>query len=129
MSRILVVDDDPSIRTLLRAIFELSGYEVAEAGNGQAALDRVRDFEAPDVITTDLMMPVMSGNELIRRLRSESRTASIPIVVVSGNARAAEGVEASMRADGLISKPFTPASLLKLVRSLHVVAPRQGKRV
>jgi CheY-like chemotaxis protein len=126
--KILVVDDDPSIRTLLRTIFELAGYEVAEAAHGRAALDLLQDLELPDLIVTDLMMPIMNGNELIRRLRSESRTASIPIVVVSANVMAAEGVLASERADGLMSKPFRPASLVKLVRSLDVGVARGGIR-
>jgi CheY-like chemotaxis protein len=126
--KILIVDDDPSIRTLLRLIFELAGYEVAEAAHGRAALDLLQDLELPDLIVTDLMMPVMNGNELIRRLRSEPRTASIPIVVVSANATAAEGAQASERVDGLISKPFRPASLVKLVRSLDIGVARGGIR-
>lgn len=128
MSKILIVDDDPSLRTILRLMFELAGYEVAEAGHGQAALDLIRGPRLPDIVLTDLMMPVMDGNEFIRRLRSEARTASIPIVVVSANAQAAEGVRASERADALMSKPFIPAHLVKLVRSLAVAAPRGGKR-
>jgi len=73
------------------------------------------------------MMPVMNGNEFIRRLRSDSRTASIPIVVVSANAEAAEGVQASEGGvDALMSKPFVPASLVKLVQSLDVVHPVDG---
>jgi CheY-like chemotaxis protein len=124
--KILIVDDDPSIRTLLRLIFELAGYEVEEAAHGRAALDLLQDLELPDLIVTDLMMPVMNGNELIRRIRSEPRTASIPIIVVSANAMAAAGAQASERVDGLMSKPFQPASLVKLVRSLDVGVARGG---
>lgn len=114
--RIMVVDDDPSIRTMLRLIFERAGYEVAEAASGMAALNLICDRQPPDVVLTDLTMPVMNGNELIRRLRSEPRTASIPIVVVSGDAEAAKGFEAAERADALMSKPFVPADLVKLVQ-------------
>lgn len=128
MRKILIVDDDPSLRAMLRMIFELAGYEVAEAGHGLAALDLIGRPPLPDIVLTDLMMPVMNGNEFIRRLRSESRTASIPIVVVSGNAEAAEGLQASERADALMSKPFIPASLVRLVQSLDVGAPRGSKR-
>ena len=129
MSRILIVEDDPSLRNLLRLIFEVAGYEVAEAGHGRAALDLIEGPLLPDIVTTDLMMPVMNGNELIRRLRSEARTASIPIVVLSANAQAAEGVQASERgADAIMGKPFIPAHLVKLVRSLDVGAPGPGER-
>jgi CheY-like chemotaxis protein len=108
----------------LRLIFESAGFEVAEAGHGLAALDLVQGPRLPNIVTTDLMMPVMNGNELIRRLRSEARTASIPIVVLSANAQAAEGAQASERgADALMSKPFVPASLLKLVQSFDPEPP------
>jgi CheY-like chemotaxis protein len=122
VSRILIVEDDPSLRSMLRLIFELAGYEVVEAADGRAALDLVGASQLPDIVTTDLMMPVMNGNELIRRLRSEPRTALIPIVVVSANAEAAEGAQASERADALVSKPFIPASLVKVVQSLEIGA-------
>jgi CheY-like chemotaxis protein len=122
VSRILIVEDDPSLRSMLRLIFELAGYEVAEAAHGKAALDLISASELPDVVMTDLMMPVMNGNEFIRQLRSEPRTALIPIVVVSANVEAAEGVQAAERADALMSKPFNPASLVKLVQSLEIRA-------
>jgi len=127
VNKILVVEDDPSLRGMLRVIFELAGYEVAEAAHGKAALDLLAGPQLPDIVTTDLMMPVMNGNEFIRRLRSDSRTASIPIVVVSANAEAAEGVQASEGGvDALMSKPFVPASLVKLVQSLDVLHPVDG---
>jgi CheY-like chemotaxis protein len=116
VTKILVVEDDPSLRGMLRLIFELAGYEVVEAGDGEAALDLMRGPQPPDIVTTDLMMPVMNGNEFIRRLRSETRTASIPIVVVSANAAAAEGVQASERgANALVGKPFVPDTLVRLM--------------
>lgn len=123
MSKILIVEDDPSLRSMLRVVFELAGYEVAEAAHGKAALDLLAGPELPDIVTTDLMMPVMTGNEFIRRLRSDSRTASIPIVVVSANAEAAEG-----GIDALVSKPFVPANLVKLVQSLDVIHPVGGSK-
>ena len=123
VSKILIVEDDPSLRSMLRVVFELAGYEVAEAAHGKAALDLLAGPELPDIVTTDLMMPVMTGNEFIRRLRSDSRTASIPIVVVSANAEAAEG-----GIDALVSKPFVPANLVKLVQSLDVIHPVGGSK-
>ena len=106
VSKILVVEDDPSLRTILRLMFEKAGYEVAEAGHGQAALDLLAGPDLPDIVTTDLMMPVMGGNKFIRRLRTEPRTALIPIVVISANAGAAEGLRAAEGADAVITKPF-----------------------
>jgi CheY-like chemotaxis protein len=124
VQKILVVEDDPSLRTMLRAIFEEAGYEVTEAGHGKAALELLRGTDLPDILTTDLMMPIMGGNELIRRLRAEPRTASIPIVVVSANAMAAEGILALEGADAVISKPFRNGDLVKLIHSLDVGAAK-----
>lgn len=109
---------------MLRAIFEDAGYEVAEAAHGEAALDLMRGADLPDVVTTDLMMPVMGGNELIHRLRSEPRTALIPILVVSANAGAAEGLRAAEGADAVIAKPFVSAQIVLLVQYLNGAAPR-----
>ena len=83
MSRILVVDDEPDERFLLRRMFEREGYEVLDASDGAAALAIVRESR-PDLIVTDMMMPVMDGAELIRRLRSDPATAGIPILASTG---------------------------------------------
>ena len=84
MSRILVVDDEPDERFLLRRMFEREGYEVLDASDGAAALAIVRE-SPPDLIVTDMMMPVMDGAELIRRLRSDPATAGIPILASTGD--------------------------------------------
>jgi circadian clock protein KaiC len=84
MAKILVVDDEPDERFLLRRMFERAGHEVIEADDGAAALDIVR-ASPPDLIVTDMMMPVMGGAELIRRLRSDPATAGIPIMASTGD--------------------------------------------
>jgi CheY-like chemotaxis protein len=118
LSTILIVDDDPSTRYVLRLILEREGYEILEAGNGEAALDMIRPSPLPDIVMTDLMMPVMTGMELIQRLRAEPRTAGIPIVVVSSNADAARRLQASGQVDAIISKPFTASKLADRIRSV-----------
>jgi circadian clock protein KaiC len=84
MSRILVVDDEPDLRFMLRRVFEREGHEVLDASDGAAALAIVRE-SPPDLIVTDMMMPVMDGTELIRRLRSDPATAGIPIMASTGD--------------------------------------------
>ncbi len=112
MRKILVVDDESSMRFLLRMVLETQGFEVVEAHHGAAALERVKE-EQPDLVVTDLMMPVMSGRELIERLRADAGTAGIPIVVVSANANAeVAGADAALR------KPFDVDALLGTARSL-----------
>jgi CheY-like chemotaxis protein len=111
LSRILVVDDEPDLRFLLRRIFEAAGHEVSEAGNGADALTVVRRSR-PDLIVTDMMMPVMDGVELIRRLRGDPTMRDIPIVAVSGHGHLAA------HADAVVSKPFHPNALLAAVNAL-----------
>lgn len=109
---ILIVDDESNMRFLLRMILEGAGYEVVEAAHGAAALARVAE-SSPDLIVTDLMMPVMNGRELIERLRGDPQTAEIPIVVVSANPRTTLDA-----VDAVLAKPFDPDELIETARSL-----------
>jgi CheY-like chemotaxis protein len=93
VSRILVVDDEPDLRFLLRRIFEKAGHEVTDAGHGAEALECVRG-SPPELVVTDMMMPVMGGRELIRRLRADPATAQIPILAVTGNGELADAADA-----------------------------------
>lgn len=118
MTRILIVDDDPSIRFVLRLILEREGHEIAEAAHGEAALEMIRPDPLPDLVTTDLMMPFVSGVELIERLRAEARTSAIPIVVISGNPEAVRKFEAAGLVDAIISKPFDAVRLAQAIRAV-----------
>ena len=100
MPRILVVDDEPDQRFMVRRIFERAGHEVADAPDGAAALACVREWP-PDLVVTDIMMPIMDGAELIRRLRCEPATAGIPILAASGDAHLADA------ADAVVTKPYS----------------------
>ena len=117
MSMVLVVDDDSSTRTVLRMILEKDGHEVIEAEHGEAALVHITP-RLPDIVTTDLTMPVLNGEGLILRLRSEPRTAAIPIVVVSGNPAAARALHASGVVEAVVVKPFDAADLIKCIRAI-----------
>jgi len=108
---ILIVDDESNMRFLIRLILESGGFEVVEAPHGSAALERARESR-PALIVTDLMMPVMTGRELIEHLRADPGTASIPIVVVSANSSTV-----ATAADAVLEKPFNPTELLDVVRS------------
>lgn len=102
------------MRELLRLILEGSGYEVSEAQHGKAALKEMR-HSVPDLVVTDLMMPVMSGQQLVRHLRSDVRTAAVPILVLSSNPNAGE---IALKADAVVGKPFSRADLVATVNSL-----------
>jgi len=115
--RILIVDDDPSIRYVIRLILERENFEIVEAAQGEAALEVVGSDPLPDVVMTDLMMPIMGGLELIRRLRADPRTAAIPIVVASSNPEAARSLRSSGLVALIIAKPFSASELAQGIRS------------
>ena len=111
MARILVVDDEPDQRFLTRRIFTRAGYEVAEAEDGSVALAAMRE-SPPDLLVTDMTMPVMNGAELIRRVHGEPAMAHIPIVAVSGDPHLAGA------ADAILTKPFDWQELVATVDRL-----------
>ena len=80
--KILITDDDPSNVLLLETLLESYGYETRKAMSGQAALDDIR-IDRPDLILLDLMMPGMDGFEVVRQLKANPDTASIPIIMVT----------------------------------------------
>lgn len=112
--RILVVDDEPQITRVLRMSLQSHGYEVTIARNGEEALTRVKEL-SPDLIITDLSMPVMDGLELTRAIR---RFAETPIIVLSVRDQEAMKVSAlDEGADDYITKPFSMQELLARVRA------------
>jgi len=120
--KVLLVDDDPVILKLLRVNFEMEGYLVVSATDGQEALQAAR-AERPDVVLLDVMMPVMDGLDVSRALRAGEATRDLPIILLSAKAQASDlerGVEAG--ADDYITKPFDPLELLERVgQVLHRV--------
>ncbi len=111
MARILVVDDEPDERFLVGRVLRGEGHEVAVASDGAAALDAVKECP-PDLVVTDVMMPVMDGVELIRRLRGDPVTAAIPIIAASGDTHLAGA------ADAVLSKPYGNHQLVAIVSGL-----------
>ena len=112
--RILLVDDEPALRELLRTTFEGAQVQVDEAASGLEAEARIKR-RRPDVIVLDLRMPGMSGAELCKRLKSNAKTSQIPIVLLTG--ADAEEARYAQRcgAEALVRKPFSPLDLLAVV--------------
>jgi two-component system, OmpR family, KDP operon response regulator KdpE len=112
--RVLVVDDEPPIRKLLRLGLNAHGYEVLEASNGKTALELLS--QAPDLIILDLGLPDIEGHELLRTIRS--RNDSVPIVVLSSRGDEAGKVQAlDFGADDYVTKPFGMDELLARMRA------------
>ena len=109
--RVLVVDDEPSIRLLCVVNLQLAGFEVGEAADGAAALECARAGEY-DLVLLDVMMPGMSGYEVMERLLEREGTGMVPVVFVSARAGRADvrrGLE--LGALDYITKPFDPVVL------------------
>ena len=118
LSTVLIVDDDPSTRVVIRTILEMDGHEVVEAGRGETALELIRLGRLPDVVTTDLRMPGLGGEELIRRLRAEPATAAIAIIALSSDAQALRELRAGGLVDAIVAKPFHARTITKCVRAV-----------
>ena len=113
--RVLVVDDDPRMLSMMRRVLEVDGYSVATADGGDAALDIVR-AESVDLLILDVMMPQESGIDFARSLRSESR---VPILMLTARAepeQRIEGLETGV--DDYLAKPFDPRELLLRVSNV-----------
>ena len=116
---ILIVDDDPGIRRLIATTLEdVSGYRMAEAGDGEEAVERAREVE-PSIVFLDIDMPRLNGIETCRRLKSEPVTADATIVMLTGDSEQEAELEARRAgADVFLTKPFSPLHLLRLVDRL-----------
>ena len=102
--RVLIVDDEPNIRTVLRIALKPEGYELAEAGDGAEALERFADWP-PDVVVSDLLMPRVNGTALLREARARDDT--VGFILLTGVGTVADAVEAlRLGADDYLLKPF-----------------------
>lgn len=119
--RVLVVDDDPLVRNLLRAVLNDADFDLEEARDGSEALKLVAE-NAPDVIVLDVMMPGMNGYEVCRTLRADPRLDASRIVILTARDTAADREESKLAgADAFFAKPFSPLDLIE-----SVIGPRTG---
>jgi two-component system, cell cycle response regulator DivK len=116
--RVLLVDDYPDAREMYTEYLEFSGFDVIGAGNGLEALQRAVDG-SPDIILMDLSLPVMDGWEATRRLKADQRTASIPVVALTGHALAgiSEGAKKA-GCDAFVTKPCLPEDLVREIKKI-----------
>jgi two-component system KDP operon response regulator KdpE len=125
--RILLVDDEPPIRKLLRVGLGSQGYAISEAPNAKAAIDLI-ETEKPDLILLDLGLPGMSGHELLRKLRDDG--LDIPVVILSSRIDEAGIVSAlELGADDYVTKPFGMNELVARIRvALRHKFQQQGEK-
>jgi len=118
---VLVIDDDPVILDLLRVNFEIEGFDVITATNGEEGLERAL-AAGPDVVISDIMMPKRDGLQLLGDLKGDPKTENLPVILLSAKAQKSEVQEGlDMGADDYITKPFDP---IKLIDRLNAVVSK-----
>jgi two-component system alkaline phosphatase synthesis response regulator PhoP len=118
MGRVLVVDDEPDVLLLCRLNFQQRGHEVLETSDGTSALRLAREHR-PDVIVLDLMLPGITGYDVLGALQRDDRTADIPVLVLTAKSLRADRERShGLGASGFLTKPFLPDDLCEMVDSL-----------
>ena len=115
--RILLVDDDPALRMLLRTTFEVADVDVVEADGADAARRRIR-ASRPDVIVLDVNMPGTTGLELCEELKADPATSDIPVILLTGSSGGTTAAAKRVGADAFVRKPFSPLELLAVAERL-----------
>jgi len=116
--RILIVDDEPHIRRLLAARLAADGFEVAEADNGEEGLLSIDEFP-PDLVLLDLIMPGADGIEVLTRIRTASRHAAIPVIILTAKGQDTDRELAfAGGATDFVTKPFSPMKLLARIHEI-----------
>lgn len=111
MAKILLIDDDPDIRTVMSSVLRREGYEVETASRREEALEKLNAAK-PAVILLDVLLSGSDGRELCRELKSQEATSHIPVIMFSGHPGAAQQYE-SYGANDFIAKPIQTETLLK----------------
>jgi PAS domain S-box-containing protein len=116
-TRVLVADDNADMREYLTNLLRTSGYQVSGVTDGQQALEAIR-AQVPDLVISDVMMPRLDGLQLLAALRTDSRTAAVPVLLLSARAGQDASIEGLLAgADDYLVKPFAAADLLARVRA------------
>ena len=115
---VILAEDDPDIQLVARLALKRAGFTVKVVGNGQEALDAIRQ-DPPDVVLLDWMMPELDGPETCRQLKADPATAAIPIIFLTAKSQEAEIQRGlSLGASGYVTKPFDALALGQQVREI-----------
>lgn len=117
MAVIVVAEDDDDIRAVMVKILSRAGHTVVATPDGAAALDAVREH-SPDLVVSDIDMPVMTGTELCRAFRADPHSAGLPVLLVSGSFIPGDKRAAEVEVSAVLRKPFTPAELVDHVQRI-----------
>jgi len=116
--KVLVVDDEVHIVYVVAIKLRNNGYEVISAENGSDALE-LACREKPDIVVTDFQMPIMTGLELVEKLRQNEQTKDVPVIMLTARSFAIEnGRKQELRISEYLSKPFSPKDLLRSIEDI-----------
>jgi two-component system, OmpR family, phosphate regulon response regulator PhoB len=124
-SRILIVEDHPTMREAMRLVLEGEGFDISEAGDGRAALDKVR-ADPPDLVFLDLNMPGSNGGDVLTQIKADPATADVHVIIVTATGEEGRERALAMGADGYFTKPFSPIALLRTVERVLGTPPARG---
>ncbi|HOV77130.1 MAG TPA: response regulator [Sedimentisphaerales bacterium] len=117
-NKVLVADDELHIIHVVAIKLRNNGYEVITAGNGAEAYE-LACRERADIVVTDYQMPLMTGIELIEKMRADDRTCNTPVILLTARSFAIpEEMQQNLRVSSCLSKPFSPKELLKTIQDL-----------
>ncbi|BBL86095.1 two component transcriptional regulator, LuxR family protein (chromatophore) [Paulinella micropora] len=117
-SRLLLVDDEPGIRTAVQAYLEDEGFQITTASDGEEAWEKAQEI-LPDLVISDVMMPRCDGYTLLKRLRTDERLGGTPVIFLTAKGMTADRVEGFQAGvDDYIPKPFDPNELVARVRNV-----------
>ncbi|MDQ3991513.1 MAG: response regulator [Actinomycetota bacterium] len=114
---VLLVEDDESVRQLVRITLEMNDYEVVEAKDGLEGL-LLLDLHNPDVIVLDLMMPDVGGERMLAQLRATPETKRVPVVIITGKPEVAPEVIGLVGPENFFPKPFDPDAVIERVKAI-----------
>tara|TARA_R110000787_G_scaffold285173_1_gene400041 strand:+ start:13746 stop:14444 length:699 start_codon:yes stop_codon:yes gene_type:complete len=118
MSRILIIEDDPSLVELLKYNLEIEGFDVSVARDGEGGLEAI-DTQDPDLVVLDWMLPNMSGIEICRQMRQRTATRSTPVIMLTAKGEETDRIRGlETGADDYIVKPFSPAELTARIKAV-----------
>jgi DNA-binding response OmpR family regulator len=120
MTKILIIDDDPDVRTVMNILMKKNGYEVETASRREEALEKLEEFH-PSVVLLDVLLSGADGRELCREIKATPRFKNVPVIMFSAHPGAADNIS-SYGADEFITKPINSESLLEKVDKLAKVS-------
>jgi DNA-binding response OmpR family regulator len=115
--KVLLVEDDESVRQLVRVTLDLNGYEVVEAKDGLEGL-LMLDMHRPDAVVLDLMMPDVGGERMLAQLRATEETKRTPVVIITGKPEVAPEVIGLVGRENFFPKPFDPDAVIARLKAM-----------